>query len=166
MPDGLLTLAFYTYSSAFQINTNSENNEGSKMAQFWKHVVLLNVLCCNIKRNLEVTHISYRVAHCSYFLESRQSQGLGRDPDWELYEFQLSVFWLQGTAQSWPAPVVIIWWCSYGVSYRSSFSWLLGQIFLPSSLQQGPCEPSSGRFLFNTWPFGKPVPFPARMPSQ
>lgn len=34
MLGALLTLPFSTFSSTFQINTNSENNEGNKMAQF------------------------------------------------------------------------------------------------------------------------------------
>lgn len=68
MLGALLTLPFSTFSSTFQINTNSENNEGNEKAQFRKQNVLLNILCSNINKNLEVTHIPYRVARCSYFL--------------------------------------------------------------------------------------------------
>lgn len=41
---------------------------------------------------------------------------------------------------------------------RFLFLWLLGQVFLHPFVWQGPCEPSSGRFPLNTWPFGKFVP--------
>lgn len=48
----LNTAIFFIFSSTFQINTNSENNEGNKTAQFWKQSVLLNILCSNFNKNL------------------------------------------------------------------------------------------------------------------
>lgn len=39
--------------------------------------------------------------------------------------------------------------------YRFFFPMLLGQLFF---IQQGSCEPSSGRFHLNSWPYARSVP--------
>lgn len=162
--ESLWTLPFSTsFSSTFQIKDKfwKQSNEGNKMTQFWKLNALLNILFSNINKSSEVTRISYIVACCfSWFFNwSRQGQGLARDKTLSCTDSGVmfsSVHGCRGLA------VMVNFKCCFLVMvfhYRFLFPWLLGQVFLPSFIQRGPCEPSSGRFLLYTWPFGKTVPF-------